>query len=891
MNILTKGIGLPAAAMATAVLLSGCADENPWGDTSEEKGKISLTLTADTGIETSAPVVRSAEGTRATGNLGDYITLPGADDFSITLEKKDGGYSKTWATLADFKTEAENAQFNTGAYTLTANYGKKGEQGLGKPYFEASQTFTVLSDQTSNVSMTAELQNSLAVINYTDAFSRYMDTYTVHLRTEGNAHDVTHAKGVSGPVFIEPATTTLSLDFKTTAGKEAFIEIGTFAAVAKTLHNITLDVKEPEGGDATLTVTFPESDGVITDPERIHVIEIPLTDEALNAAAPEITCVGFENGATVEMLESTGSGQTVKMEVKARGIIKSAILTVQADNGQSPAWGPGEVDLCSLSDTQQAAMVQSGIEAAGFFKNRDVFGILDLTGFGKSMKKGRYTISLSVADEKGQTCEPAAVVIDCQQIVLSNVSAASTFASEHATLTMDYNGSNPATDVTFKTRDDMGNFVDARVVSCEEMTGTRSFETKQYVYTIEVPVGTATAIETKALHCGNEKGIFSIPVTAPEYSITQVDAFSRYAYLKISNTSGDAAELAAITKYLRVKNGSSELKVESRDEDTGIVKVTGLSSDTNYNLSTHVLDADLNDASWRGVSTFTTEKALSVPNGDFENLTETINTTIQQGGQWTITTVGGSYSTTLSMVIKEPAGWYSSNTTTCDLTSSNLNSWYVIPSVYNTKLTWNSNQPEAKVMGIGQSAHTTTADIYQNLQAYNGSNAMVVRNVAWDKNGAGISTTKQTGDSKYTNYYGQNKPSIANRTAGYLKLGSATSDGTAFSSRPSKLKGYFKYERDSHDSDEMGVVTVKILSGSEVIGTGKLELGAQSQYTDFTVPITYISNIFNKKASSLQIEILSSNRTANIQTTDYCNKEECCSRGAALTIDNLTFEY
>ncbi|MDE7388189.1 MAG: PCMD domain-containing protein, partial [Muribaculaceae bacterium] len=115
--------------------------------------------------------------------------------------------------------------------------------------------------------------------------------------------------------------------------------------------------------------------------------------------------------------------------------------------------------------------------------------------------------------------------------------------------------------------------------------------------------------------------------------------------------------------------------------------------------------------------------------------------------------------------------------------------------------------------------------------------------------------------------------------------------GVDFASRPTTLTGSYKYEPDVNDPDEKGLVTVELRSGNKTIGSGRLELGSQGAYTSFEVPITYTD--LSLRANSLRIEFSSSNRTdeTRIITTNYCNKQECVSRGAALTVDNLKFTY
>lgn len=882
-------LGLPIVGVAACALgLVGCADENPWGNVSGEKGYIDFSLTADSGISTKKPVFRSGEAETRANDLSSYMSVPSADDFSIKLEKSDGSYVKTWSSLADFRSEAASSRFNTGVYTLTAFYGTKGNQDFEAPYFEASESIRVLADETTEVSLTAELKNSMVKINYSDGFVQYMSDYHTNLSTQGKAEEIVFNSAESRAAFIEPNNASLTVHFTTREkGYTSSLNLGQFAPEAKTLHNITLDVTENATGTSTLDVVFDEG---LTQ----ETVTIDLTDELLTSQPPVINCVGFEDGQTVDMLEGSSSETKLQMNVVGQNVIKSAILTVDCDK-YIPGWGK-EIDLCNATAEQQAAITAAGINARGFFGIKSEGAFLDFTEYGKSLKNGVYTISLKVTDVQGVVSETASVILNSLPVTVEVVGDPIAYGSGRAVITMDYNGLNPEKDLSFQAWNAAGMYENVRIISCEEDTSTRAYETHRYIFTLGISATTKSMIMVRVLHNNNNIGEYEVPVIAPEYAVSAVDAFSHYAYLKIEtpNAYDPTSTVAVVVNNIQLRDGDgNSLKIIERDPEAGIITISDLTSNKNYSLVSNITGED---KSWNLESiSFNTEAELEVPNGDFETLTETINTTINQGGTWTQTDLGTAkkHQTTLSMIINEPNQWYSSNSVTCNLSASNLNSWYVIPSVYNTTLSWLSNQPEAKVLGVGQSAYTSTADVYKNLTAASGSNAMVVRNVAWDLNGPTISNNQQTGNTDYSNYFCKNHPSsIANRSAGILRLGTANTEGVSFSSRPKTLKGFYIYTPDSQDTNEQGVVSVKILSSDEVIGSGSIELGSQSSYAEFSIPIVYSSKIlFDKKATSLQISITSSNKTSDIKTTNYCSKDECCSRGAALTVDNLTFEY
>lgn len=398
------------------------------------------------------------------------------------------------------------------------------------------------------------------------------------------------------------------------------------------------------------------------------------------------------------------------------------------------------------------------------------------------------------------------------------------------------------------------------------------------------------------VNCNPNLPSFTLPAQA------ETNAWSKFVYVTPMTTENISYKPNGLTDEEILANIKYEISTDGQSwtqavkiNDQWVVK--DLTPGTAYKLRANFFEV------YSNIAQVTTENGAGVPNGDFEDLVETINMTINQGGRWTQAedtwfTTATRYQTTLSMIVSEPSNWASINQKTCSSSASNQNSWYVIPSTFNTSLSWLSHQPEAKIIGIGQDAYDSTADIYSNLSASSGNNAMVIRNVAWDLNGASIDDNVQTGNTSFSNYYCDNIPSVSNRSAGKLFLGSYSYNGTEtyneginFDTRPISLKGSYKYVNDSQDAEEKGTVTVQILNGETVIASGNTELGVMAEYAEFVVPLNYTD--INLKATQLRIMISSSNHEneSDIKTTNYCNKDECCSRGAMLTVDNLTFSY
>lgn len=394
--------------------------------------------------------------------------------------------------------------------------------------------------------------------------------------------------------------------------------------------------------------------------------------------------------------------------------------------------------------------------------------------------------------------------------------------------------------------------------------------------TLQGSISQAVARTRYILTCTADVPVFTLP-EQPDYNAWSYHIdFTPPSASNISYTAGLSTDriLNNLTYEYSADGGSTWQTF------TGIT-LSGLTPSTTYTFR-----ARLGAVYSTNQVTLTTEGAEPVPNGDFEDLVQTINiSNMKDGGLYTHTATifSKTYQNTTNIVVQEPIKWSSINSVTCNYTgASNKNSWFVIPSTFNTTINCTVTAPKDNGISGGW---TKTPDMYSNLTAQNGNNAMVIRNVAWDLNGPEPAKDTSTKTSSY--YYSNNQPSsIANRSAGELFLKENDTEGYSFVTRPSALHGYYKYANNV-DANEKGTINVELLNGSTSIGHGSTTLGPQADYSSFTVYISY--TVTNLKATRLKIKIKSSD-ASTIQTTSRGGKEQC-SYGATLTIDNLTFTY
>lgn len=846
-------------------LLGACADDNPWRFETGEGG-ISPTITTTTEVRKSVAV--RSEGT---------LEAPDADQFGLTLQKMDGTYSKTWASVSLFPTDEG---FKVGTYTMSAAYGNLEDEGFERPYFYGEKQFEVLEDRTTDVEITASLANSMVSIAYTDAFRRYFSDWQAKLHSEGGSY-IDFPKQETRPAYLKPGHVDVALTITKPNGVTATLQPAEFDAEARHHYRITLDVYEGEVGEAQLVISFDDT----LDEENIT---IDLSDELLTTPAPEVTPQGFTAGEEMQLLELTKPSQPVRYFIRAKNGITAATMTVQSSVSLPVGQ---EFDFCALTSQQNAAIQQSGIKETGLSRNPGTMAQIDLTEFIGKLPAGTHKFTLVVKDKMTKINEPLELTVVSVPLTLELTSVYDSFlGSTDAALVLSTNAADPADGLSIEGVDNYGARQNCPIKSVTEITkaprrNANGFPVKQYDVQFTLPTSNRD-VKIYVNYKGQKSVEGTVKMVVPEYTV-EGDAFAHKTVLKVKGTSDSST--ASITKMLRAFVGNTELNVESRHPEAGLVIVNGLSAAMQYNIQTTVLSGS--NPEFQCNLVVTTENEDAVPNGDFETLQQTYaETSLNQGGQYTRTLISSAMQNHQAYTISEPTGWASSNAKTLNKNASTKNSWFTLASVFNTSLSFVSTQ--ATQGGMGGSSDTPSA--YQ-FAAQHGANAIVIRNTAWDPAGTLPAVDKKT--AVPSGYYSSKIPEIGHRSAGLFFLGTYSYDGTevinegvAFAARPSQLTGYYRYIPDSQDGGEQAVVTVKLMNGNTVIGTGTANLNAADGFTTFTVPITY--SLYFLKADKLCIMFKSSNRSdATIKTTSRAERYLQESTGATLVIDNLSFKY
>ena len=829
---------LPLSALA--LLVASCQDETK--GLTNGSGTISPEFTIDYSV--SNPRTQSrAESTPESMPEGDTPELSG---FSFRLVKDDGKLDKTFTGLGEFV----GTDFPVGAYSLEATYGDIEEEGAGKPYFEGSTTFNVYDGEETQPTLVAKLANTAVTVEYTEAFINYFTAYSTEIHSSNGTNTIEmptidQADTSSDWVYVKPGNVTITIDVTKQNGVNYKVEAATITdAQPGTHYHVKVDANGGEVGNATITVTFDDT----TD---LQPIEIDVSDDIVITPAPELTAIGFTSGTAIDILEGDAAENDLKVTVLAQGGIKTVTLNIASP---TPALSnlQGDVELVGATDAVKNTLTSLGVTTVGLWSgNVDKIAQIDLTNIlpklAVSGGNSTHKFTISVVDKIGRTCDAVELTVEAPKPILTISNPADLYYGDtQAEFDFTYNGKNLADKVKFKATNAMGVFGDCTIAEVTSKGGNL------YRVKINIPKS-EDDVDLKAIYNTTESDVVTlkrlVQVVANDYDVWATKAAITLAPSRMKD------KVTSITL-----NGTS--RSETFDA-VGKCTFTGLTANTTYNA---VVTMD------NGLTypvSFTTEEAKAVPNGDFENLTQTIK--VEDMVEGNAYRVAVQYTNKQSFTISEPIGWGSINDITC--INATQNSWFAVPSTYNTTLSWSAYRS----FGV----QTGTPDVYSGLTAQNGNNAMVVRNVGWDANG----TAPDVSGSSMGEYYCHNIPTVANVSAGQLSL-----DDDTFTVRPLSMQGYYKYTRDPQDASEKAVVTVTLLNGGAEIGRGSIELDAADAYTLFSVPVTY--SVTNKKADELKIMITSSNRAeGSIKVSDHLGNFEASKYGAILTVDNLTFSY
>lgn len=744
--------------------------------------------------------------------------------------------TKTWNSVNDF---IEESEFSIGTYEIEAFYGdpdaqgtiKEGQEGYEYAYYYGKTTdITVLEGQTTQVELHAGLANAIVEIEYTDEFKNYFSNWSTTLQTAG----ATPVKlgGAEAMNYVSPGEVSITIDAEQQNGKTLVLTPGTFTAEAQHMYKMRYNIYNGEiDGIDKLIIEF--DDNLETEP-----IEIDLSDDLMNAAAPVVTPAGFESGQNFANLSGTPFDGEIKFNVMARGTIKEANLTIISDTYKPSFLTEGKIDLCQATSTQQQDMETAGIKAIGFFKNPGQMAQLDLTSLCRSLPEGNHQFVFQIIDKYAQSNEPVDVTLASIPVEVKVTPLQAPFGEGYADIIVSYNGPDPTAPAsnpfTFAANGDSA-YEDCEIISIEKAPETRTeFPTHDYIYRISVPTADRDELPLRTYFNGNEmKDIrVNVPYEYPDY---QVEFDPLATQIRLRTNFGDAVKNERFIHKLKVYVDDQKVPEGAITRSKNILTITGYAPSTSYSVKTTLLAAD-NPTSFGSETTITTEAALQIPNSDFAQTHTTININpINAGGQYKY--MANTMQNHSSILVDEPVGWASINKKTCYEGSNPKNTWFMVPSTL-SKVIEVSKEPE----------EVTVTEVTIRSVAYDHAGTLP----ALDNHGASVRAK-----------YSRNKPTHwSDYAAGELFLGTYSFDGTEhrvdginFEGRPASISFDYRYDPVGTEKGDVEITLLDL--GNNIVST-KYETLSKA-VTNTTVTVSLPDYEFGSKVGKIKVRFRSSN--------------------------------
>lgn len=833
--------GLVCLSIGVALMASSCANESPWDNGIDQaEGRIDLNLLTDSSVQL---------GSRADENPDASAMKVDTSLFSISLKSNDGSYNRTWDSLEAF---GKTTGFPQGRYKLSAYYGSIETEGFNSPYYYGETDVTVRLGETSAPTVTAYLGNAMVSVRYTEDFaSMYTRGYSAEVQAPGH-QAVAFVNGENRPAYLAPGFAQLYINLTNSAGVTVKVNPTSLNLSARHHYIVTVGVNLNDQGKKILDIQVTED---ITEEDPI---EINLSDDLFTTLAPEVIAKGFETGTPIEFWQTMlAEDLNPELHVMALAGIASATLTLTAENGgvlPGNASDTYTVELVNASTSDKAILETAKLKCYGFYENGSEFGVVSFGEYLKNLPQGDYTASLIVKDKMGRS----SAVTEDLQILTTKVKGIEyefdsykkpKFMDNQIEITLKSNCDELEADkFNFHSSDSNRGLSPVKgSLSGKPTDNSDGYYYYTFILTTDDINDNTWTVQSQY---GNLKQLTNeLEVELPEFTVL-TDPFAMQVKIKFVNE--DPAVATLVAQHINIDNGKSTVMSTNIDRSQaadGIIIVKGLSPSTDYSGWKSYLGSKTT-ATYSGnpIDSFRTEENKDVPNEKFSILGElTSIPDIQVGSPYHVSVmgIGTDYKTPSSISRYAPEGWATLNSYTCYDKSSNINTWYLVPSTF-------------------VEDHIVT-----------------IRSVGFNHNGEDLAPSYGNANSSgnmNTHYYGETLPKELEKKSGELFLGKyeyngmeneVEERGIEFSSRPLYLS--FDYSYMSYDNMDTGLAYIKVLGkDNTILAENSADLNSTQSWSlnnknlpsvsdpgsHISIPLDYV--IFGSTAEKIEISFKSS---------------------------------
>lgn len=773
---------------------------------------------------------------------------PEINDFALAIESADGKISNSWDSFGKF----QPVSVPVGTYLVTASYGDANAEGFDALSYLGSTTVEVGKDETAEASVTCTINKARVVLSYTDDFKSYFSSYSAYV-SSSKGNKITYAADETRGAYFVPGNLELFLEVtRQGVSQKVTLNPKNFTAEVKHEYRLTMDV---DASTASLKIVFNDN------PSSEQNVDINISDEALNAPAPEFTAYGFTSGNAIEVVE--GSTVSDKLEAylnAASGLAKCELITV-SEALKAQGWSES-VDLMNLTTEQSQKMTELGLNTKGLGANHDKIALVDFKNvlphlYCTSDGNDVHTFTLRATDILTKVSEDLVL-----KVTTRNNGFAVTLPEY-----VSYGSTTMTADLTLEGDPALIKFYYIYLGVYQEFTADKidiqpGTEENKYKVTFTYPeplVDTENGVKFKAQY-GAKTIERTFKVEDPELTLSlkngDADVWATKAYLQVvaSAKSRSSRTISSSTVEIQYKDGE-EWKVwpnQSYDSETGLFLLTGMGEGAS---ETQGVSYTLRAAYKRGgvasslseELSITTEPKAQVGNAGFEEWHTEIFT-------YKITWAGtGEREWYLPWNTNENDTWWAVNSRATML--SECAAFYYEYKVFPT-ISWSSSN---KSQGE-KSIQIATIAV--------GSAAIA----------NGGSTTPHAGEI----WIGTSNDS-----------GGHASEGHSFASRPNSMTFWYQYESFNDNEKFYMQVVLKAADGT-IVASNEIPNGEEGDPSGntITLPFTYSPDVY-KKVSSIYMVFKSSSGSVDSKkrTMEISGQQQTARIGSVLRIDDIKLNY
>lgn len=773
---------------------------------------------------------------------------PEINDFALAIESADGKVSNSWDSFGKF----QPVSVPVGTYLVTASYGDANAEGFDALSYLGSTTVEVGKDETAEASVTCTINKARVILSYTDDFKSYFSSYSAYV-SSSKGNKITYAADETRGAYFVPGNLELFLEVtRQGVSQKVTLNPKNFTAEVKHEYRLTMDV---DASTASLKIVFNDN------PSSEQNVDINISDEALNAPAPEFAAYGFTSGNAIEVME--GSTVSDKLEAylnASSGLAKCELITV-SEALKAQGW-PESVDLMNLTTEQSQKLTELGLSTKGLGANHDKIALVDFKNvlpylYCTSDGNDVHTFTLRATDVLTKVSE---------DLVLKVTTRNNGFAVALPEY-VSYGSTTMTADLTLEGDPALIKFYYIYLGAPQEFTAENiniqpGTEENKYKVTFTYPeplVDTENGVKFKAQY-GAKTIERTFKVEDPELTLSlkngDADVWATKAYLQVvaSAKSRSSRTISSSTVEIQYKEGGEWIAWphQSYDAETGLFLLTGLGEGA---TETEGIPYTLRAVYKRGgeVASFsqelgiTTEPKAQVGNAGFEEWHTEIFT-------YKITWAGtGEREWYLPWNTNENDTWWAVNSRATML--SECAAFYYEYKVFPT-ISWSSSN---KSQGE-KSIQIATIAV--------GSAAIV----------DGGSTTPHAGEI----WIGTSNDS-----------GGHASEGHSFASRPNSMTFWYQYESFNDNEKFYMQVVLKAADGT-IVASNEIPNGEEGDPSGntITLPFTYSPDV-HKKVSSIYMVFKSSSGSVDSKkrTMEISGQQQTARIGSVLRIDDIKLNY